>query len=118
MCAEARLASNPGPDYSGGMTEKDSLESRFVKHCHTHLAELRPVRAEMPPLPAGEAGKAFHLIVHSIAGSAGMFGFPKAGERAAEVETALLDEPVDPEEVAKRLDMLIAELEAITTANG
>lgn len=86
----------------------ETLGNRFALRCRTHLEELRRFRTGEQPLD-GEGG-AFHLLVHSLAGTAGMFGFEDAGNRAADTEAAFLATPSDPDEVMRCLDALIAEI--------
>jgi HPt (histidine-containing phosphotransfer) domain-containing protein len=92
----------------------ETLGNRFALRCRTHLEELRRFRTG--ELPLGGEGEAFHLLVHSLAGTAGMFGFEEAGNRAAEVETAFLATPADTGVVMRRLDALIADIEKIASS--
>lgn len=78
----------------------DALRTRFISRASSEIAALCEAHLEHD-----EA--AMRRIAHSLAGNAGLFGWPELGQRAREFEE-LLDRPASAEEVRAKLDAVLA----------
>ncbi|UXN63705.1 Hpt domain-containing protein [Phyllobacterium sp. A18/5-2] len=87
----------------------NELRQRFLERCGTNLPLLRAGYSIGEAAPVGEQAD-FLRLIHSLAGSGGMFGFPAISNAAMELETVLQENGGQTNEdmVKTLLDGLIA----------
>ncbi|MBO9518900.1 MAG: Hpt domain-containing protein [Porphyrobacter sp.] len=78
------------------------LRTRFVARAQTEVAELREAHRQ------GDM-TTMRRIAHSLAGNAGLFGWPEFGAHARELES-VLEQAAANEEILPKLEALIAEM--------
>lgn len=78
----------------------EALRTRFISRAGSEIAALCEAHIE-------QDDAAMRQIAHSLAGNAGLFGWPELGQRAREFEE-LLDRPASAEEVRAKLDAVLA----------
>ncbi|MBT2133023.1 Hpt domain-containing protein [Croceibacterium sp. LX-88] len=78
------------------------LRARFIARCRTEVSELRGAFQQ-------DDLTTLRRIGHSLAGNAGLFGFPRLSVRARELEDAI-DRARSAEDVRANLDAVIAEM--------
>lgn len=88
------------------VTDKfEQLKQRFAERCRTSLRDLIEARADP---------QRTILIAHSLAGAGGTFGFPMLSEKAARMESLLLNPGSEAVQNDEAYAALVRELEAIT----
>ncbi|WP_162249623.1 Hpt domain-containing protein [Altererythrobacter sp. Root672] len=80
----------------------DALRTRFITRARTEIAALREAHRQHDE-------PAMRKIAHSLAGNAGLFGWPDLSARARELEDALV-QPASQDEVESRLEAVMAEM--------
>ncbi|WP_292588082.1 Hpt domain-containing protein [Mesorhizobium sp.] len=83
------------------------MRQRFLTRCADQLADLKAIAHQAAPLAGNDR---LIRIAHSLAGSAGTFGFAEISARGCTLET-LLVEQADGGSVHAALDALITEIE-------
>lgn len=80
------------------------LKQRFAERCRTSLQDLHDAKSDRQRMTA---------IAHSLAGAGGTFGFPALSEKAARLETLLLENAPDVAKIDSVFAALVDELEAV-----
>jgi HPt (histidine-containing phosphotransfer) domain-containing protein len=94
------------------------LRQRFLERCKGNLPALRAGHSIFDGATASEQ-EHFLALVHSLAGTGGIFGFPEISNAAIELETVLREEDgsIDREMVNSLVDRLVtATCDALKTS--
>jgi len=95
-------------------TQLANLRSKFISRLGDKLTEIQGIRQELESgSDDAELVMQLHRTIHSLAGSAGTFGFDELTQRSNVIETLLIDlqkDPFDSSKITPEINVLIDSL--------